>query len=320
VTVPVAFLSHSWQNSDIATRLAADLREQGVDVWYDKWEIKPGDSLRRKVDEGIERASFFLVLLTPESIGSEWVQVELDAGMVRRIHGHCKLIPMVLGIADDKVPPTLQGFLWVPLDNYEEGLRRLLETCHGVDTVPPLGPPPPWATERPFEASGLSGHAQRLAALLCEKSEHGILGDPTLSADDVLAALGITLGELALAADELEERFLVKRLQTIGQGKAGFRHITPTEHLFIRIDPFVKGWDPVEDAKTLAVTMVNAGTDYVRIRDIDQALKWGPRRMNPALSYLALSDNIQVSDSIGTMPYRYSGGIVTPRTKRFARE
>jgi hypothetical protein len=126
----------------MAARLATDLRSQGVDVWLDEWEIRPGDSLRRKIDEGIDKASFFLVLLTPESVQSEWVQVELDAGMVKRIRGQCTLIPILLKIKEGQVPPTLSGISWVRLDNYQDGLRRLIEVCHNVEIKPPLGPKP----------------------------------------------------------------------------------------------------------------------------------------------------------------------------------
>jgi hypothetical protein len=91
---PASFLSHSGADAAIAGRLARDLRGQGGDVWYAEWEIKLGDSLRRKIDEGIDRATHFLVLLTPASLKSEWVQTELDAGLVRKISGACQLIPI----------------------------------------------------------------------------------------------------------------------------------------------------------------------------------------------------------------------------------
>jgi len=142
VKVPIAFLSHSSGDSSVAQRLATDLRSQGIDAWLDKWEIRPGDSLRQKIDEGIEKASFFLVLLTPQSLKSKWVRVELDAAMVKRIQGTCRLIPILLGIQEEQLPPTLRGIVWIRLDNYEEGVRQLIEVCHGVETKPPLGSPP----------------------------------------------------------------------------------------------------------------------------------------------------------------------------------
>src|SRR4029079_16466959 len=94
----LAFLSHSTTDASIAEAIAQDLSMNGVKVWYDKWAIKPGESLRRKIDEGIDQATHFLVLVTPASLASEWVQTELDAGLVNRIAGRCRLIPIVSGI------------------------------------------------------------------------------------------------------------------------------------------------------------------------------------------------------------------------------
>ncbi len=72
-SVPVAFLSHTSKDAQVAGRLAADLLKAGIEVWYAPWEIKPGDSLRRKIDAGIDAARYFMVLLTPASLRSEWV-------------------------------------------------------------------------------------------------------------------------------------------------------------------------------------------------------------------------------------------------------
>ncbi len=185
MAAPVAFLSHSWEDSKPATELATDLRSQGVDVWLDKWEIRPGDSLRRKIDEGIEKASLFLVLLTPSSLSSEWVQVELDAGMVKRILGQCRLIPILLGTRDEQVPPTLSGISWVRLDDYQDGLKRLIEVCHGIETKPPLGPTPKWDTSLsggisepalPDEAFGSSTYAQSVGHMQLANRDGQLVG------------------------------------------------------------------------------------------------------------------------------------------------
>lgn len=314
---PSAFLSHSSVDGDTARRLAKDLRSSGIDVWYAEWEIKPGDSLRRKIDEGIDRASHFLVLLTENSLKSEWVQTELDAAMVKRIEGSCRLIPVLWGIGDNQVPATLRGVLWVKLDAYDTGLRRLIEVCFDVDTKPPLGQAPSWTQERPLNEAGLSTHAQRLAALLNQRSETGTQPDPLLGKEEVTAALGLTEEEVAVAADELEERGLVQLHKAIGMGKAGFYRISPTSYLFFETDVDIRGRNTETDARTLAAAAVNTGKDVVSLSEIDKALSWGPRRINPAADYLALHGYVNPSKASGH-PYSYPHFIVTPRTKRFA--
>ena len=79
---PKAFLSYSHDDRDIAEQIAKSLRQSGIDVWFDKWEILPGDSLIQKIfEEGLSDTNAFIVLLTENSIQSRWVQQELDAAL-----------------------------------------------------------------------------------------------------------------------------------------------------------------------------------------------------------------------------------------------
>ena len=209
---PTAFLSHSSVDAEVARRLARDLRAAGVDVWYDEWEIKLGDSLRRKIDAGIDAADYFLVLLSPASLKSEWVQTELDAGLVKRIEGKCRLIPILWDVSSDDVPATLKGCLWRKLEPYEEGLRKLVEACHNVSTKPPLGQPPAWARERPLEGSGLIAGAQRVAAWINQHSEHGTI--QIFHRDEMMKDLELDAEQVGMAASELEDYGFVKLYRT----------------------------------------------------------------------------------------------------------
>ena len=47
------FLSHNWKDKDIARRLGAQFRLAGADVWFDEWEVRAGDSIPGKVNEGL---------------------------------------------------------------------------------------------------------------------------------------------------------------------------------------------------------------------------------------------------------------------------
>ena len=313
---PAAFLSYSSENKDVAGRLARNLIENGVDVWYDQWQMKPGDSLRRKIDEGIERAGFFLVLLTPESLASEWVATELDAGMVRRIQGYCRLIPILRGIQREEVPATLQGIRWVVLDDYDSGLQDLLNGLYDRTEKPVPGEAPSWASSKSLTRTQLSKVAESLAVLLNERSKTGTPLDPLLNAQEVKQALGVSEDHIATAADELDELGLVTLHKAIGMGAIGFYRISPTAELFFETDPDLRGWDPEQDSKALAAALVNTGKEAVGLEEVDSQLGWGPRRMNPAAQYLVTNDIAEGRKFFDGSPYCYSWVQVTPRTKR----
>ena len=58
------FISHvSEDKDDVVRPLATALREQGLAIWYDEFELRIGDSLRRRIDQGIARSAFGVIVL-----------------------------------------------------------------------------------------------------------------------------------------------------------------------------------------------------------------------------------------------------------------
>ena len=45
------FLSHSSKDKRVVRELAERLKADGLRVWLDAWEIKPGDSIPAKIEE-----------------------------------------------------------------------------------------------------------------------------------------------------------------------------------------------------------------------------------------------------------------------------
>jgi hypothetical protein len=79
-----AFICHASEDKDEFVRpLAERLREEHVEVWYDEFSLKIGDSLRRSIDQGLANARFGIVVLSPAFFEKEWSQWELD-GLVSR--------------------------------------------------------------------------------------------------------------------------------------------------------------------------------------------------------------------------------------------
>ena len=106
---PKVFLSYTTSDQALAKRIAEALMAQGIDTWWDQWEIRAGDSLRRRIDQGLGNCSHFVVLLTEASIKKPWVNAELDAAFVRKLNDHCRLIPLRYGIEPSALPALLQG-------------------------------------------------------------------------------------------------------------------------------------------------------------------------------------------------------------------
>lgn len=87
------FISYASEDRDsIAKPIYDMLIKQGLRVWFDKFELELGDSLRRKIDCGLAHCRFGIVILSPNFLKKEWPQVELDGLMAREIASGKKAI------------------------------------------------------------------------------------------------------------------------------------------------------------------------------------------------------------------------------------
>jgi hypothetical protein len=126
-----AFFSYSSKDRRFASRLAADLATSGLAVWFDDWEMRPGDRLRDRINHGIGRARYFLVALTPESVQAAWVRHELDAAMLRELEEkRVVVIPLLYGdLSAADLPTDLRGKHYLDFrgrGKYRKSLQRLL--------------------------------------------------------------------------------------------------------------------------------------------------------------------------------------------------
>jgi hypothetical protein len=92
------FLSHASKDRGFVNRLAIDLTCKHIPVWLDTWEMGIGDSLFDRIFTGIDRSSFLIVIVSPASVESKWVQKELRAAILKESRGEGPFVlPLRLG-------------------------------------------------------------------------------------------------------------------------------------------------------------------------------------------------------------------------------
>ena len=78
------FMSYATEDKETVARpLAEALTALGVSVWYDEFELRIGDSVRRSIDSGITRSKYGLAILSEAYFEKAWPQRELD-GLVAK--------------------------------------------------------------------------------------------------------------------------------------------------------------------------------------------------------------------------------------------
>ena len=89
------FISHASEDKEsVARPLANALVKLGISVWYDEFELKIGDSLRRKIDNGLAHSNFGIVVISKNFINKGWTNYELDGLITRSLTGEQQLLPI----------------------------------------------------------------------------------------------------------------------------------------------------------------------------------------------------------------------------------
>jgi hypothetical protein len=71
------FISYSTKDEEFAKRLHADLQNNGVRCWFAPHDIQAGKKIHEQIDEAIRRYERLLLILSPNSMNSEWVKTEI---------------------------------------------------------------------------------------------------------------------------------------------------------------------------------------------------------------------------------------------------
>lgn len=98
------FISHASEDKDDVVRpLAIALQNKNLRVWYDEFELKIGDSLRKKIDKGLVNSRFGIVVLSKNFIRKGWTNYELDGIITKSISGEQVVLPIWHDITKQEV-------------------------------------------------------------------------------------------------------------------------------------------------------------------------------------------------------------------------
>jgi uncharacterized protein YjbI with pentapeptide repeats len=132
------FISYSSKDQDFAERLHADLQRKGVRCWFAPEDLRIGDRFRDRIDESIRLHDKLLLILSENSVSSQWVGDEVEAAFEReRGENRTVLFPIQI---DSAITENSKGWAaairrtrhigdfnrWKDHDSYQKAFDRLL--------------------------------------------------------------------------------------------------------------------------------------------------------------------------------------------------
>ena len=116
----VVFISHSSFDAWIARTMAEKIRSLGVDCWLDEKDLEGGDIIAGEIIRGIDACHEAIVLISPNSVSSQWVSFEI--GGVRAQHK--RVTPILNNLRPDEMAP-MKDIKSIDLNKFEQFLAHL---------------------------------------------------------------------------------------------------------------------------------------------------------------------------------------------------
>lgn len=104
------FLSHASEDKAYVEELHRTLVAAGVQVWMDKAELQWGDRLRSRIDDGLKRSRFVIVVLSKAFLAlKKWTEYELDSAFALETVNEKRILPLWHGITHEDLKKYSPG-------------------------------------------------------------------------------------------------------------------------------------------------------------------------------------------------------------------
>src|SRR3972149_8445708 len=108
------FISYNRDDELEVIELAKKLKDRGLNVWLDLWELSPGSSFQKALEEMIKIVNAVAIVIGSSGIGP-WQNIEMNACLVQFAERGMTVIPIILSNAQrvPELPLFLKGFTWL---------------------------------------------------------------------------------------------------------------------------------------------------------------------------------------------------------------
>ena len=97
------FISHSSRDKWAARRISEDLQKLGATTFLDEKDIRTGHSIDDSIRKGLKTCDNFLLLISPSSLKSDWVLVELGGALALEK----QIVPILLYVGANEIPSMI---------------------------------------------------------------------------------------------------------------------------------------------------------------------------------------------------------------------
>ncbi len=125
------FLSHNKADKDEARDIALILTVEGINVWFDEWEIGVGDSIVERINNGLLDCTHFAILWSENAARSNWVRREFQSTLAHAIDiGKPRILPIRLD--ETPLPSLIADIIYLRYtEPIEEQRQKIIKSVTG---------------------------------------------------------------------------------------------------------------------------------------------------------------------------------------------
>ena len=90
------FISHANCDKPYVNKLVTELKKVTYDIWYDSQCISIGDDQEKKIEEGLKKSEFGVIVISKDFFDREWTNRELNVLLSKQFYSNKKVILPVL--------------------------------------------------------------------------------------------------------------------------------------------------------------------------------------------------------------------------------
>lgn len=122
------FISYSQKNIDFAERIANSLKENKIKVWIYSQSIDVGDDLTKVINSALAEIDYFIIILSKDSVKSDWVNFELNATLVNEARLGKKMVIPIL-YEDCPIPTSIRNRFYLDFRNeFDKPFTKLIDS------------------------------------------------------------------------------------------------------------------------------------------------------------------------------------------------
>lgn len=310
------FISYSHEDKEFVKHIATQLRNNGLNVTIDEWELNAGDRLYEKIiQECLCKSDIIVAIISQSSLDSNWVKEELNISNVMRLNGKVKLIP--IHIDDSNLPDWIKSIYYIPFHNssFNDDLKRLIKHIYGKLDKPELGSSPDYIDQLSGSYNGLSKDATIVARYIISDSVKDDGEENNYNGEDIQKIINLDVSDINYIVDELENEGYIRVFRYLGTAPYTFHDIEPTYNLYYDLKKLGLDYDPNDDIKSI-LNIVNQNQSTFG-SNLSNNLKIPTIRINRAIEFIADHDLAKIIRADGTHSYHFYEIKKTFETKKF---